>query len=356
MNCGQSMKDRAVLVFKNYRGHHMGFAVPIIDFLVGRGVDVDVIVTQQGLETARRALGDLGVRSFSGIRTSKIPFWSGFVLFWFFLKNYSGYRYIVFPTFDEWLVDFPFLIPFKSKVIGFAHYIEKSGGGAFRQLYNRISRLGIKCFLGSRKIYPLTQDLKNNYGLGNDVINYFHDIKSSVHANAVLDGYYLIFGTVRKNKNVSDFVRLLKNAKGSASIKIVGFCDEEDYREALEKDIDDLGPLVKVDFINSFTSEQEKKELYANAFAVIITASSQDYQGKMISGVLLDAVTECKPVFAPHEFYVPDDMSSFVFKYKDVDFRQWGDFVRGVDYSLLRKYKSDLSMRFRKDLEVAFDF
>lgn len=294
------------MLFKHFLGHHLIFAEPYIQFFVKHGFIVDVICDAEA-ETYLKdkkyfhLLSSVKYKKINklGIKNSNL----------FDDVDISNYHHVFMPTIDEWIYELNFNKKLKGhrNKSGIVHYVKKDSSkfikGVYEylneQLFNRIKNT-------NTSFYPLTLYLKKKYSLQADVIPHFPTLETINNDNSKsINNSFLIFGAIRADKKIKEFLELLFNYEGPfISIKIVGKANDMDYFYQLNEIIIKLNAQANLEITieDKFVSESEKKELIECAGSLILTNSGEEFSGKMISGVLLDSLLFEKNIIVSSEF------------------------------------------------------
>ena len=90
-------------------------------------------------------------------------------------------------------------------------------------------------------------------------------------------------------------------------VKFAGLADSPPYRERLAKRARELKIEKRVEWLD-FVSEEEKRELYARALAVVFPPFDEDYGYVTLEGMLAaKAVITCDVSGGPLEFITPGE-------------------------------------------------
>ena len=323
-------RRRALLVFRHVYGHHVSDAEAFVELLSDWGWSIHVLADP---EIERVAPGLPFLERVE--KVEKIPLgrpWSSLST----LERYcqiSAIDLVVFVTFDEWLVDL-FVQralrrrPLQFRVFGILHHLSKSGG-FFRRIQGALALQGWRgadrC-VGHLRVGCLTDESlqlaqRHNPRVRAARIPYVHKIRREAFTRVLRpedkEGIrLLIFGAMRADKRIIEVIQALRKIAVSEDgngleLTLAGRFGEEAYagrvRHCMELANSETSSL-KITLKEGFVTDDEKADLFGRAHIVVISNSGGDFEGRMISGVLLDAVHFRTPMICTDTFPLPEGM------------------------------------------------
>ena len=194
-------------------------------------------------------------------------------------------------------------------MVGILHYVIKDRAQKLLFLiYNWFSE---KVWLPKMKsvaaLLPLTAHIKENASLEVDVFSYFPASGASSDCiNRGTDGSIsvLIFGAIRKNKDIIGLVKKLQRLSFSDRFRfrIYGKPLDRGIAEAIELEF--IGQS-NVEICYDYVGDEQKDELLQSADLIGVPNIGSDFAGRMISGVLNEAILYCKPVVSLVKLSLP---------------------------------------------------
>lgn len=122
-----------------------------------------------------------------------------------------------------------------------------------------------------------------------------------------VDDYIFFPSRLSANKRQDVVLRALSHTRNPVRLKFAGTADSAPYGEQLRAQAHDLGVHGRVEWMG-FVSEQQKRDAYAHALAVLFPPFDEDYGYVALEAMLASkAVITCDDSGGPLEFVVPNE-------------------------------------------------
>ena len=333
-----SERCRVLLVFKHVFGHHVSHAEAFVDLFSDWGWEIHVLAIPE-LERVAPNLPFLKRVT----RTELVPLQRRPLSTLHRIERYCqahAIDLVVLVTLDEWLVDLALHRALRRRslrfrLFGILHHLSKSGGilrriqGAlalhgWKGVDRSITNLRVGCLTDESQ--QLAQGLNPRVPV--DKIAYVHKIHREPLARSILpddEGIrLLIFGALRSNKRILEVIQGLKQAAADTQgprleLTLAGRFSDDTYarrvRQSVEAHTNGEPSNLTVCLQEGFISDDEKRDLFARTHIVVISNSGGDFEGRMISGVLLDAVHFRRPIVCTDSFPLPQEVAGVSAQY-----------------------------------------
>jgi glycosyltransferase involved in cell wall biosynthesis len=352
-------RKKVVFLFKHYMGHHLVFALPYMQYYKEKGFQIDVICPPASLHYLKQQDYYDYISVIHEQKMSKVGFFN-LPLFSFIKK--STYDLIVMPTADEWFFEIlcSNTLKYHSNVKGILHYVSKSPDKLYQKLFYRLNEAVFDFIKFKVDFYPLTLYIRDKYKIEKEVLPYFPNLINNKESLYNDNKTILIFGAIREDKFIHDVLISLADYEGVPfKLLIVGHAKDKFYVTKLENLIENLNRRISVTLKDQFISEQDKGRYISKSSLLLVPNSGSEFSGKMISGVLLDALVYDKHIMLSDDFAATFKGNDFFYQFsKETIKNDINDFFNRSNHNdkiaAMNEYKKTIQKKFKLYLEGNF--